>query len=306
MKWWLLALAGLVLPRLALAAEQPDRQIAITIDDLPIAHSGPGACQPARLRDLTGQLLGHFAGTNATAFVIANNCAGLSAAEREAALRRWVDAGAELGNHTYSHPGLGRVTSEEYHADILRAEPLLKAVAGKSARYFRSPMLHVGPTLEKKVALEQFLRDHGYQQAPVTIDNSDWLISNALTKALASGDTALQERIRREYIAYMERVIGFFERRSVEIVGREFPQILLIHANVLNAQMGGELLAMLRRRGYRFVTLATALRDPAYQLPDGYIGPNGISWIHRWALGQGRPVVWEPDVPEWLSAAAQR
>ena len=279
--------------------------MAITIDDLPIAHSGPNACEPTRLAQLTTLLLEQFAGVPTTVFVIGNNCPALPAELRQQTLRRWAGAGAEIGNHTYSHPGLGRVTSDEYHADILRAEPILKGVAARPVRYFRSPMLHIGPTLEKKAALEQFLQAHHYQQAPVTIDNSDWLISNVLTRATAAGDTAGQERIRGEYIAYMERVTEFFEKRSVEVVGREFPQILLIHANALNSQMGGELLNMFRRRGYRFVTLETALRDEAYRQPDGYIGPNGISWIHRWGLAKGIPIVWEPDVADWLQKASR-
>ena len=33
-----------------------------------------------------------------------------------------------------------------------------------------------------------------------------------------------------------------------------------------------DLLAMFRRRGYTFVSLEHALGDPAYQLPDGYVG----------------------------------
>jgi peptidoglycan-N-acetylglucosamine deacetylase len=183
----------------------------------------------------------------------------------------------------------------------------LKAVAGgRPLRYFRSPYLHTAPTLEKKVALEKFLKQHGYQQAPVTIDNGDWMFSNALANAIQAGDAELQQRIRREYVAYMERVTEFYERRSVALVGREFPQILLIHANVLNAQCGGELLQMFRRRGYRFVSLESALRDEAYRQPDGYIGNNGFSLLHRWTVARGEAIQWEPDEPQWIREAAAR
>ena len=63
----------------------------------------------------------------------------------------------------------------------------------------------------------------------------------------------------------MESVVAFFEERSVEVVGREFPQVLLIHANQLNADLMPELLAMFRQRGYTFVTLDQALADAAYR-----------------------------------------
>ena len=58
-----------------------------------------------------------------------------------------------------------------------------------------------------------------------------------------------------EYVAYMESVVAFFEQRAVEVAGREFPQVLLLHANQLNADLMPDLLAMFRRRGYGFVSL---------------------------------------------------
>jgi hypothetical protein len=61
-----------------------------------------------------------------------------------------------------------------------------------------------------------------------------------------------------------------------------------------------KLLDMFRRRGYRFVTLEEALRDPAYQMPENYVGRNGQSWIHRWSRFKGMPYKGEPDPPEWV------
>jgi peptidoglycan-N-acetylglucosamine deacetylase len=100
-------------------------------------------------------------------------------------------------------------------------------------------------------------------------------------------------------VPYMESVVAFFEQRSVEVVGREIPQILLVHASEMNADLIADLLAMFRRRGYRFVPLDEALADPAYRLPDGYTGTKGISWIHRWGVAKGMPVKLEPEPPQW-------
>jgi len=98
----------------------------------------------------------------------------------------------------------------------------------------------------------------------------------------------------------MESVVAAFERGSVSLLGREFPQILLIHASQMNADLMPDLLAMFRRRGYAFVSLDHALADPAYRLPDDYAGPNGISWIHRWAKTKGIKTTPEPDPPDWV------
>ncbi|HTP88967.1 MAG TPA: hypothetical protein VMJ34_18575, partial [Bryobacteraceae bacterium] len=72
------------------------------------------------------------------------------------------------------------------------------------------------------------------------------------------------------------------------------------HVSQLNADAMPDLLAMFRRRGYRFVSLAEALKDPAYQLPDEYVGRGGFSWIHRWSMTKGMPNKGEPNEPAWI------
>lgn len=285
----------------AVTAFAAERRVAITVDDLPVAQSGAGACEYARLREFTGKFLKNLEGQRApvTAFVITGNCAELTVEQKRAVLRMWVEAGAELGNHTQTHPDLNRTPIAEYEQNILRADAELRAL-GKP-RHFRSPMLHTGADPATKERLEKFLAGHGYTQGAVTIDNSDWLFANVYAK----GRPEQRDRVRAEYVPYMESVIEFFEKRSVEVVGREIPQVLLMHANALNAEMMPALLAMLRKRGYSFITLEEALKDPAYRLPNTYAGTNGMSWIHRWAITKGMPEKWEPGEPEWLLKAFQ-
>jgi hypothetical protein len=101
----------------------------------------------------------------------------------------------------------------------------------------------------------------------------------------------------------MESIVAAFEKMSIQVAGREFPQILLIHASQMNADLMPDLLAMFRRRGYTFVTLDHALADPVYRLPDDYVGRNGFSWIHRWAKTKGIKMTPEPDPPSWVQKA---
>jgi peptidoglycan/xylan/chitin deacetylase (PgdA/CDA1 family) len=222
---------------------------------------------------------------------------GLAAQELRQILDLWLDAGADLGNHSYSHLDLNDTPLGQYAADILKGEPVLRAALaarGSTIEFFRHPFLHAGPTSEVKRGLEQFLECHGYRVAPVTIDTADYLFAVEYTSP------GYKERARREYIPYMESVVAFFERRSAEVLGHEIPQILLIHASQISADLMPELLAMFRRRGYTFVPLDQALRDPAYRRPDHFVSENGISRIHRWGQTKGIPIQNEPDPPKWV------
>jgi hypothetical protein len=101
----------------------------------------------------------------------------------------------------------------------------------------------------------------------------------------------------------MDAKFDYFERESRALFGREIPQILLIHANSLNADAFGRLSAMMKARGYAYATLGEALEDPAYRSPDTFTGAGGISWLHRWALtrgGKGLVLPDEPTVPKFV------
>jgi hypothetical protein len=116
----------------------------------------------------------------------------------------------------------------------------------------------------------------------------------------------MKRRIAGEYVAYMERKTDYWERSARSLFDRDIPQVLLVHANALNADHFDRVAAMLKRRGYRFVTLESAVNDPAYASADTFTGGGGISWIHRWALtkdGSKAILPGEPEVPKWVMDA---
>ena len=282
------------------AATGGGRKVAITIDDLP--RGGDGGPQDFdSIKKMTLRLLAPFREQHipVTGFVHAG-VTKLAPDELRRILDLWLDAGAGLGNHTYSHASLNTMPVAEYEQNILRDEAILRPIVearGQKLEFFRFPYLQAGATAETKQAIAGFLSAHGYRNAPVTFDNSDYMFARAFT------NPELAARVRQEYVPYLESVIAFFELRSVEVVGHEFPQILLIHASELNSQMMPAILEMFRRRGYTFVSLDDALRDDAYRLPENYVGPGGFSWIHRWSRTKGMPGRGEPDEPEWVRKA---
>ncbi|MCL5744630.1 MAG: polysaccharide deacetylase family protein [Acidobacteria bacterium] len=277
------------------------RQVAITFDDLPRGGGG-GSRSLADIRIMTERLLRPFRDQKIPVIGFFNE--GREVDFGPEGLRQildlWLDFGADLGNHSYSHLNINNVSLDQYTADIVKGEPMLRATLarrGKTLRYYRHPFLFTGPTPEIKKGMQEFLDSHGYRVAPVTLDNSDWQYAALYTRP------QYRERVRREYVPYMESIMSFFEKRSVEVVGREFPQIMLLHASDLNADMIPDLLAMFRRRGYTFVPLDQALADEAYRLPDAYVGRGGFSWIHRWSMTKGMKPKGEPEPPQWVQDA---
>ena len=97
----------------------------------------------------------------------------------------------------------------------------------------------------------------------------------------------LQRATLAEYVPYMERMMEFSESYAREVTGREIPQVLMLTAGALNADCFDDLAAMLKRRGYSFVTMEQATADEAYSLPDNYTGEHGDSWLARWAVTKG-------------------
>jgi peptidoglycan/xylan/chitin deacetylase (PgdA/CDA1 family) len=295
------------------AAKPPLREVAVTVDDLPTASVITQSLDTDE--EVTRGLLAAIRRHAVPAIGFVNEAKlqreGRVEERRVALLKQWLDAGLELGNHTRSHLDLHHTSLADYQADLLRGEAITRPLAdaaGRRYRYFRHPYLHTGRSQDVRDGLDVFLQQHGYRIAPVSIDNYDYIFAAAFDRAEARRDAEAVKTIVSTYLDYMESVVEFYEGQSRLIVGREIRQILLIHANALNARTFDALATRLTRRGYAFVTLDRALEDPAYaEQPDSYFGPAGITWLHRWALTRklpGKIFAGEPEVPVWIADAA--
>jgi peptidoglycan/xylan/chitin deacetylase (PgdA/CDA1 family) len=288
------------------------REVVVTFDDLPFVASRPiGIDEQERLTKSLVDMIGRYR-IPAVGFVNEDKLQvqGNVDPRRVDLLRQWTKAGLELGNHTYAHLDLHQVSAEKYRDDILRGEKTIRelmAETKRKPRYFRHPFLHTGRDTVIRHDIQSFLEDHGYRVAPVTIDNYDYVFAKAYDRAIVAKDEAQQQRIRAEYLDYMDRVLVYYEKQSIALMGRNIPHVLLLHANTLNAHTFELLVNAYKKRGYSFMALSQALQDQAYTLPDSYAGDAGITWLHRWALTQGRGgalFAGEPEVPKWIERAA--
>jgi len=290
--------------------QKPNRTIAVTIDDLPVVSTRRDL---KNRQEITKRLLGHIKKAKVPAIGFVNENKLYRDDKRVEAevdlLRMWLDAGLDLGNHTYSHRSADAISVEAYTADIVRGEIITKELLkarNREIRYFRHPYLQTGSDMQVKTAIYKFLAEHNYTVAPISFDNADYIFSRAYDNAFDKKDKKLMKQVGDAYVPYMEAKLEYWERQSIKLLGREISQTLLIHANFINSDYFDDLAAMFKRRGYKFVTLEDALKDEAYRLPDNFTRRAGISWLHRWTLDKGREYVLpdEPKVPEFVLKAS--
>lgn len=279
------------------------REVAVTFDDLPATQG-----DLEQMQSITTRLLRSITAHKVPAIGFVNEgelyVSGKLDARRSALLQMWLDAGLELGNHTFSHGSPNSMPLAAYEEDVIRGETVTKMLLRERSmrlRYFRHPQLQTGPTLEYKKALDAFLAERGYRIAPVTLDNNDFMFAYVYANAKARRDKETMKRVADAYLPYMEKIFDFFEKLSVESFGYEVKQTLLLHANEINADYFDDLVRLMKTRGYTFISLEDALKDKVYSLPDAP-DKSGVSWIHRWRLAKGLEMRAEPGEPEFVTS----
>lgn len=285
-------------------AVKTDRQVAVTIDDLPAGMAD--RLPAAEITAMTKKLLGTLRDQKipVVGFVNEKKLYKMGEVdERIKALQMWLDYGFELGNHTFSHASLNQIELKDWEDEVVQGESVTRMLLTQhkmKLRYFRHPYLDTGRDLQTRRKADEFLTQRGYRIAPITLDGWDWMFAGLYEDAKKRNDTALQQKIVSEYLAHHDASIAYSEQLSIKVVGCEPKQILLLHASNLEADHIGELLDLLRKRGYRFITLEDALSDQAYSLPDTYVGEEGSGWIEHWAITQGKIPQGAPEIPQWV------
>lgn len=284
MRWWLAAVGlSVVLGSVAAGGSPPYATkplkkhpvAAITFDDAPTGGGlWPGETRVSIATRLVDALrANHVKGVYG--FVVAEDLEGDPDAQE--ALRILVQGGMDIGNHTFSHPSLTDVSASTYVNDIARDEPTLAEYAdGRNWHWFRYPYLCEGDTLEKRHTVRDWLEQHHYRIAQVTLNFNDDDWDDAYGRCSIKHDQAGLAWLRQSYLDNAAEDIRVGRQEEQIVFGHEIPNVLLLHETAFTTLMLPDLLKLLRKQGFRFKPLDQVQRNPAYALdPDAALKDGG-------------------------------
>lgn len=139
----------------SIAADVEKPKIALTFDDGPSAKYTPMLLDGLKER-----------GVHATFFLIGKN---IEQGENEQIVRRIYEEGHLIGNHTYHHVEITRVSNETAYQEIKMTNDLITGITGQNVEYMRPPFGLWQKDLEQRIHV-----------LPVmwTIDPLDWATEN--------------------------------------------------------------------------------------------------------------------------------
>jgi peptidoglycan-N-acetylglucosamine deacetylase len=240
------------------------QEVAITVDDLP-SH---GALPPGMTRsDVARSILKALKDARAPKVHGFVNAKKLEQHPEDIeVLKLWRSAGFPLGNHTYAHLSLNVSTAEEFDKNFAADEPELKSLMGRDNwHWFRYPYLWEGDTLEKRHAVRQYLKDHKYHVAQVTLDFEDYLWNGPYARCAEKNDTGSIDWLKSTYLAMAAEYIALDRTMAKLIYGREIKHVLLVHIGGFETVMLPQLLEYLKMQNFQFITLPEAEKDSAYK-----------------------------------------
>ncbi|MGY3725608.1 Peptidoglycan/xylan/chitin deacetylase, PgdA/CDA1 family [Granulicatella balaenopterae] len=183
-----------------LVKQKNRKMIALTFDDGPNAKTTPQALD----------ILKKFH-AKATFFILGKNVAG-----NEELLKRMVEEGHQLGNHSYSHPELTKITDDELYKQIYDTQAIIKAASGGVEPHVLRPPYgsynHQVASIAKIPAINW------------SIDTLDWQshdpikINEIIKKQAYSGAIVLMHDVHQTTINSLNNMLEFLSKEGYEFV----------------------------------------------------------------------------------------
>ena len=173
-----------------------EKLVALTFDD------GPFKTVTSRILDAVERYSGD--GVHVTFFVL-----GLQVVQYPELVSRAHDLGCEIGNHTYHHTNLTRVSLEEMQKEVFDLVEMIEEITGVKPTLVRPPYGAKDETVYENVPFPLIMWN---------IDTLDWQThdtQSTVDSALNAkdGDIILMHDVREDTAAAVERIIpGLLER----------------------------------------------------------------------------------------------
>lgn len=254
--------------------------IAITIDDFDLSNT---VVMTGEERDIAIRKALHRHKVKAGGFVAGKYVDGTLS---QRILSAWSSDSHLIGNHSFSHRYFNGKDPDGLMADILKCEPLLSGYPG-FRKLFRFPYLAEGNTAGGRDRMRALLKLHGYANAHVTIDTSDWYIDNRLKARLKVDPRAELAPYRRFYLDHVWDRATFYDGLAQSLFGHSIDHTILLHHRLTTGLFLDDMLSMFKERGWRLIDAKTAFASPLFAMqPD--VLPAGQSLIWSLAKADGR------------------
>jgi peptidoglycan-N-acetylglucosamine deacetylase len=179
---------------------------------------------------------------------------------------------------------------------VEKNEPVLRQYAANfDWHWLRYPFLSEGETVEKRHAVSAWLSEHNYKIAEVNMSFADYLWNPPYARCVARHDDASIKQLHDLYLSAADESISYSRKLAQEVYGRDIPYVLLMHIGAFDAHMFPELVALYRSRGFTFVTLPDAEKDPAFHDNADMDGASGGGHLERVAAQRNLPLPQSTD-----------
>lgn len=210
---------------------------------------------------------------------------------RFALLNLWIQNGVELGNGGYANIALADTSLQGFETQLVLGNNitgLLMSESGKRVRYVRFPGNYIGATPAERAEIIAFAEELKLTQVPVTMDFNDQDFVAAYSFYKSKGNNKKMQEVADAYLAHADQCMQYYEALSVRVWQRQVAHVLQLNVGELQADVFGRLVRVIKARGYTLVPLDKALADEAYATSlNDYSGPDGVTWLYRWANLKG-------------------
>ena len=129
------------------------------------------------------------------------------------------------------------------------------------SKFYRFPYLADHGQHEKVRAIHHYLHSKNYIISPITTDSKDFMFNQLLLSVPENKRRQYLHTLKDSYLAFIWEQTLHAEEQIIASKKANPTQILLIHANLLNAYVLGDIIQLYRDHGFRFVSLQEALKD---------------------------------------------